>query len=173
MALTVEDGSGVASADAYASKSFVDAYWNSRTHSTRSATWSSVDYTDAQKEGAIREATAYLDAVYANRYRGYRRGNLQGLEWPRTNAQDDSGWPLRDLPTQLLDAVAELAVRALGESLAADQDPGGSIKRTREKVGPIEREIEYAEGQTEYKRFGTVDGILAPILKHRLSWTWA
>lgn len=170
MALTVEDGTGVVGADSYASLSFANAYWANRPHSSSSTTWSGA--TDVNKEGALREATSYLDAVYGQAYRGYRRGNLQGLQWPRTNALDDAGWPLPDLPMEIQWATVELAVRALGSSLAADADVAGSIKRKREKVGPIEEETEYQFGSSPYKRFGAVESLLEAVTKKRLSWAW-
>lgn len=171
MALTVEDGTGVHGADAYASRDFVDAFWARRPHSSTSATWAAA--ADENKDGAIREATSYLDSVYGHAYRGHRRGNLQGLQWPRTHALDDAGWPLRDLPLEIQWATAELAVRALTASLAEDADIAGPISRKREKVGPIEEETEYQFGSSPYKRFGAVEGLLSPVLKKQMSWSWA
>lgn len=171
LALKVEDGTGVPGADSYASIDYLDSFWTDRAHSANSASWLAA--TQANKEGAAREATSYLDAVYNLKYRGNRRGNLQGLEWPRTGATSDAGWPMEDLPVQIQMAVAELAVRALVVPLAADADPEGSIKRKREKVGPLEEETEYLQGSSPYKRFGAVEDMLAPVLKKQLSWSWA
>ncbi len=162
MALTVETGAGVSGADAYASTTTVDTYWSNRPQNALSATWAAG--ATANKEGAIREASAYLDAVFGPHYRGVARGTLQGLLFPRSDALDDAGFPLPDLPQQLVDAVCELAARALSNPLADDDDRGNQIVRIKEKVDVIETDTQYAEGAQKHKSYGFVAGMLAPIL---------
>lgn len=176
MALIVEDGSAVPKAESYISVADADAYWAARTHDSQSTVWSAL--TTPQKEGSLRESTAYLDATYGNDYKGIRRGYVQGLLWPRTGALDEAGYPLPDLPDELKKAAAELAVRASSERLAVDSARGGLVKRTKDKVGPLEQEIEYVDGATINTSYGSVNGILAGILVGggpggRQGWAWA
>ena len=56
-------------------------------------------------DGAIREATSFIDGAYGPYYRGVRRGYVQGLLWPRTGACDDAGYPLPDLIAALRTAI--------------------------------------------------------------------
>ena len=110
MTLVVEDGTGVPGADSYAALAGADAYFAARAHLALAATWDAA--TDANKEGALREASAYLDATYGPHYRGTRRGYVQGLEWPRSGARDDADYPLPALPEVLVRATCELAAGA-------------------------------------------------------------
>lgn len=170
MALTVETGSGVEDSDSYASTSTIDTYWGNRTHDALYTTWNAA--TAAEKEGAAREASSYLDAIYGKTYRGYRMGNIQGLEFPRVQAMDDSGFPLPGLPSQIVQATCELAARALSGNLRPDATTGGSVKRLRTKVGELEKETEYTEGGRTIARHGFVDELLAPVLRVKLHWSW-
>ena len=171
--LTVEDGTGVASAAAYGTVTGADTFWAARAHNALAATWSAAS--TANKEGGLREASDYLDASFSQYYRGKRAGRVQGLEWPRTDALDDSGVPLPGLPAELVRATYELAARALSGPLAADQDRGGGIKRERVE-GAVE--VEYFDGATRLKSYGLVAEMLAPILNGsqpnaaNQSWNW-
>ena len=171
MPLTVEDGTGVYGADAYVSAQAVDTYWANRPHSPFSASWAAGS--TANREGAIREATAYLDATYYLSYRGIsRRTEDQGLQWPRSDAYDDEMFDLPDLPQQIRDATCELAVRALSEALSPDSDQQQSVKRLKEKVGAVETETEYQMGEGLERKFSFVERLLAPVLKATRGWEW-
>lgn len=176
MALVVEDGTGVQGAESYASVTFADAYWAARTHDASYTTWSAVGNTTAKKEGALREATAYIDSVYGPHYKGARRGYIQGLLWPRTGAMDERNYPLPDLPEELKRAVAELAVRATAGPLAPDSARDNMIKREKKKVGPLEKEIEYMDGASTESRYGAVEGMMALLVNNSAngsaSWLW-
>lgn len=158
MAITVEDGTGIASAESYVSVADADTYWGNRTHTAFYTAWDAA--TTATKEGALREASAYLDATWGQYYRGQRRGYVQGLMWPRSDALDNAGYPLPDLPPEIVAATNELAGRAISARLASDEAKGGKVKR--QKVGDIERE--FFEGASVDKRYGSVNGILASVL---------
>lgn len=172
MSLTVETGMGVAGAESYASVATIDAYWTARSHHALSATWTGASA--ANKEGAAREATAYLDAVFGPYYRGVKRGDVQGLLWPRSETYDAAGYPLPDLPVEIVRATAEMAVRALSGTLTPDLARGGAVKR--EKVGPIE--VEYADGAPTRTQYGEIAMALAPVLTGAQpgaptpAWTW-
>ena len=180
MSLTVETGAGVQGAESYAATATIDAFWAARTHNALYTTWSAVSNTTAKKEGAAREASAYIDSVWGPYFKGVRRGYVQGLLFPRTGALDGAGYPLPDLPPELVAAVCELAARAVTSPLAADIDMGARVKSQTKKVGPLEKSTEYFDGgaapQTAY---GVVDNILAPLLNGsqprapNAHWSWA
>lgn len=161
MALTSETGTGVAGAESYGTVAGGTTYWGARSHMTLATTWTAAD--TSAKEGALREATGFLDAVYGPFYRGQRRGLVQGRLWPRINALDEAGMPLPGLPAELVAATYELAARALSARLMPDATIDGVIKRKREKVGPLEEETEYL-GATPAARYGYVAQMLGPIL---------
>lgn len=171
MALTVEDGSGVAGAESYASVAEADAYFAARPHLAMATTWDAAD--TENKEGALREATANLDATNGAYYRGTRAGYVQGRLWPRTGAKDDAGYDLPSRPQELVTATCELAGRAISAPLVADLERGGMVKR--EKVGSLE--VEYMDGAPAVTSYGVVNTMLGPILNGMQpggnpSWNW-
>ena len=177
MALVVETGAGVVGAESYASVATIDAYWAARSHKGSAAIWAALD--PAKKEGATREATAYLDARYGERYRGVRQGAAQGLLWPRDgddggDVLDPDGLPLPDLPTQLQSAIAEFAVRAASGEIAPDGTSGGAVKS--HKVGDVQVTFQDASeggdvGVLE-RSIGFVDGLMRPLLRADALWPW-
>lgn len=160
MTLIVEDGTGLNTANAYVSESYVDTYHDDRNNTA----WT--DFTPPEKQAAIIRATDYIDKRFGRRFRGFRRTKEQALEWPRLDAEDDDGFLLSsvdDVPRNLEKAAAEYALRAavcgvlapdpVGsvpkqslESGSTDREDGvitGEISRKKEKVGPIEEETWY------------------------------
>lgn len=182
MALVVEDGTGIAGAESYASLAGALAYWASRAHDANAAAWSASTVTDDKREGALREATAYLDATYGQRYRGRRATLTQGLLWPRlpwptdpdcttasTVLLDPDGLELPGLPKQIVSATIELAVRALTRRLAQDVDPNGRLKSER----AADHEMVYALDTPTDGSFGFVDRLLLPVLDGSSGgWNW-
>ena len=133
--MIVEDGTGVVGADSYATVAAADAY-----HLTRGNTaWAAA--TNAQKEAALINASAYLDAAY--NFIGYRATTTQGLQWPRIVETYPVGpnvaaWP----PTGVINATYELALRALAGALAPDpvyDASGGTVTSTSIEVGPLKK----------------------------------
>lgn len=181
MSIVVETGQGVAGSESYAATATIDAYWAARTHSALYTTWSAISNATAKKEGAAREASAYLDATFGPFYRGDRRGRVQGLLWPRSNAKDEAGYDLPGLPAEIVAATCELAARALSAPLAADIDLGARVKSQTKKVGPIEKTTEYFDGGTQatLTSYGAINDMLAPILNgsqpgaRNPNWNWA
>lgn len=157
MSLIVEDGTGKSNSESYISVADADTY-----HSDRGNTdWAAL--TTAEKERLLRISTDYMVAVYRLRWDGYRYVNTQSLDWPRIYV------PVRDIcsvnaypeyvdfdvvPVQVKNACAELALKANGETLLADQTQGV----TREKVGPIE--VEYDKYSPQFKRYLQIDAML-------------
>ncbi len=129
----------VVATDSYLSVADADTYWANRNNST----WSGA--TTAQKEKALREATQYIDGAY--NFIGALASYTQALAWPRTGATITSGnfkgayFTETEIPTQIKNACAELALEALSARLAPAEKRGGQVKRI--KVDVIE--TEYAD----------------------------
>lgn len=161
MPFVPETGVGLSNANAYVDVAFADAHHLDRGNAgwTGSAT---------VKEQAIVRATDYVDKRFGRKFRGFRQGKAQALEWPRIDAFDDDDFLFSDvdvIPRQLKKAVAEYALRALLlKPLAPDpalpfqdrdtigtgstQSSGsgaGAIVASRQKVGPIETETKNSE----------------------------
>ena len=160
MAFTVEDGSGISSANAYIDKAFADTYHADQGH----ADWTG---TDTEKETWIVRATYYIDKRFGRRFRGFRKLKSQSLEWPRLDAFDNDGFLLSgedEVPRLLQRACAEYALRAkMYGVLAPDppraapvQDPtdattssaveavaSGVITEEAKKIGPLEKTTRY------------------------------
>lgn len=145
MALVVETGEGLADAESYLSVSDCTAY--DAAHNAVAA-WASAD--TAARERALRLATQYLEVEFNQRWLGERLTETQRLAWPRTGVELD-GQLVEDgtLPRALLDATAELAVRAVSGSLMPDISEPGSIAAESVKVGPIETSTTYVGGKSQ------------------------
>jgi hypothetical protein len=157
MAFTVESGAGDAGSNAYMSAADVTTHHTDRGNSA----WN--DFTQPEQEAAIIRASDYIDKRFGRRFRGLRKTKGQGLEWPRTDAIDNDGYLIDNLPPQLTKACAEYAIRAaICQTLAPDapipvpkqdltdssgerpeQEASGQITRTKDKVGPLEEERWY------------------------------
>jgi hypothetical protein len=162
MPFIVEDGTGVADANSYASVEAADAYFVDRGN----ATWAAL--TEPQKQQALIKATDYLDRKYESRWRGTRALESQVLGWPRQYASYFGNWRRPILPNivppPLIQACAELAVRAASAELLPDIEAGANIVK-REKVGPLE--VEYAESSATAALpvYNAVADILQPLLQ--------
>jgi hypothetical protein len=160
MSLIVEDGAARADAESYASVTQIDAY-----HAARgNAQWAALTVTE--KEQAARRATDYLLQMYRAKWKGLRANLSQALDWPRLNVQlEDVGFgqfmayvPANTVPQQVINATAEMALRAAAGELAPD------LQRTvaEESIGPIK--TVYAAGAPEYVRYRSIDLLLKPLL---------
>lgn len=161
---TVEDGTGLETANAYVSVSFADDYHDGRLHTA----WTDASKTVTQKERAIVRATDHVDRLYGQWFRGRRRQKVQALEWPRIGAFDNDGYAMTsedEVPRNLQRAISEYALRALligeltpdtpppvpSQSLGIDDtnkspsadSASGTITELREKVGPLEVATKY------------------------------
>lgn len=152
MALVIEDGSGVADAEAYISVADADAYFAARGN----AAWAALD--TAGKEQALRRGADYLETAYA--WRGQRATTTQALSWPRSCVVVDGvEVPSDAVPQAIQRANAELAVRASAGDLAADE----SAQVKQETVGPIT--VVYADGARQNARYVAVDAMVAAYVR--------
>jgi len=143
----------------YLSVADADTYWSDRNNST----WSSASTAD--KEKALLEATQFIDGAYT--FIGTLADEDQTLAWPRAQAYVRSGnfasqlYDIDEIPRQVKDATAELALDALSARLRPSQERGGSVKR--EKVDVIE--VEYSDFAPTHKTFSFVSMILRDITR--------
>jgi len=157
VAFTVEDGTGLAAANAYVSEAYVDSH-----HSDRgNALWTG---TTTEKEQAIVRATDYIDKRFGPKFRGFRETRAQALEWPRLSAFDNDYYLYNgddDVPRSLQKACAEYALISLQIELLpiparpfAVLDPAtgtvtgnasGQATLTRDKLGPLEKERRFSD----------------------------
>lgn len=180
MALTVETGAGVTGADAYAALATVSAYWAARPHMATAAAWAAS--TDANREGAIREATAWIDREFGQRFVGRRVSAAQSLAWPRETGETDTagdevpiedadGHEIEGLPACIVTATCELAAQALAGALVSAASTDG-VKISR--VGDVSTEFFDGGGAASSAR-KAVGNILAPVLDGEggsPSWRW-
>jgi len=145
MAFTVEDGTGLDDANAYALVAFVDSYHSDRGNSD----WTG---TTPEKETAIVRATDYIERRWGAYFKGSAEfPGVQALSFPRINLYDRDGVAVEGVPTKLQQAVAEYALRALTASLLSDPTTDDNITTLRERVGPIETETRYSENLVGYE----------------------
>src|SRR5580765_2159181 len=88
LVLVKEDGSGLASANSYASAADGDAYHDGHCYAS---TWTAA--TTGNKEKALVMATRLIDGSY--QFVGFNTGNIQALQWPRRGAVDPDRFHLK------------------------------------------------------------------------------
>lgn len=152
MTIIVEDGTGLADAESYASVAYADAYFSSRNVSN----W---DGSDAHKEGLLRIATEYIDSVFGQRFKGTRNTITQALQWPRDGVSVD-GFDLDSdvIPVNLMRATCEIAMQANHTDLL----PNLEQAVIREKVDVLE--VEYDSSSPRIVRLSKANALLAKYL---------
>ncbi len=163
MAIVVEDGTGRADAESYASIADADARHVKFGDMPNWAAESDVTL----REQALREATQFLESEYRGRLPGYRASKEQALHFPAFSAFDADGYLLdsSDVPAAMVQATCALSDRAIAGTLRPDVVDGGSLARERVKVGPIEEDLTYVGGQdTGRTSYEIVDSILSRLL---------
>lgn len=164
MAFTIEDGTGVAGANAYISVAEFKAY-----HDERGQAYAAVLATDGAIEQAIIRATDFVGLRWAGRFRGWVEHEAQELDFPRLGLRDSNGRLVLGIPTKLKQATAEYALRAGSGELLPDPsaDTAGMVVQKTEKVGPIEESVRYSEGRpvAPIVAYPAADRLLAEYLK--------
>lgn len=158
MALIVEDGTGLATAESFISVTDADSYFTA--HGSPSA-WS--DLTTAQKESALRYATLWVDRRYA--WPGEIRypETPQALSFPlETGAEDMQGRELAAVPQAVKDATCEAALAHVAGAL--NELPGltgvaGLVESAT--VGPLS--VKLSKSAPAARSFSPIDRILSII----------
>lgn len=158
---TVETGSVVANANALVSVADADQII---ANYGDSSDWSGASQAD--KENAIREATRYLNLHYI--WYGYKVDEDQTCQWPRYSMYDEDGnsvsWEI--VPERVKEACAHLALQVIdGDTLLEDFQNESKVKRTKDVIGPITEEREYADpGESPEKTYQIADRFVAPFV---------
>lgn len=161
MSLVVEDGTGKADAESYASVADADAYIAKYASTAGATAWAAA--VTATKEQHLRLATRYLELAY--RWIGSRNSETQALHWPIAEGEfDRDGFEIDDnvIPVNIVRATAETALRSLqGSTLLGDIDSDDAeLRSERVKVGPVELEQQFASVKSTAVRFTAVDALL-------------
>jgi hypothetical protein len=152
MALTVEDGTGLAGADSFISlAAFKTACANLGYVLTA--------YTDPQLEVSLRKGFDYINTAW--RYKGTRLTAAQAGEFPRTDLVDWSGFTVTDVPARVVKANVELGFKGLTVDLYTDLDRGGRVQS--ESVGPIS--VTYAADAPAGVVFRAAEQLLLPYIR--------
>lgn len=150
--IVIEDGTGIANAQSYATVAELVAY-----AAARSVT---LPPTELEQEGLLLEAAAFLEMLAVEPgFIGRRNTRAQGLAWPRTGATVESfALPATEIPREIRMAQMQLALDTLvvGELLPTQAAPDrGTI---------IEETIEGAVS-TKYDKLAPPAGGLVPGLQ--------
>lgn len=154
-----DDGTGLDTANAYIPQVFADQYHSNAGNDY----WGTI--ADNLKQFAIVRSSAYVDKRFGPKFRGTRRRRTQGLMWPRLGAYDNDGFYIDTIPTQIMAAVCEYAMRAVyynvlapdpqrpvpGQDMTVSPGPStdpddvitGQVQVITEKVGPLETSTRY------------------------------
>jgi hypothetical protein len=172
VAFIVEDGTVVVGANSYVSLEYAATYLAARGYTL----WADMASPGDAQESALIIATSYIDTVYRFRFPGTRKmGRGQRLEWPRADAEDIYGDVIADdvIPTELMDAVCEAAIRQLTTPGSLLPDYVASEKVISEKVGDLS--VTYSDKavssglESVIPVISVIDGILEPILTAQVS----
>ena len=152
MALVVENGDGLSTAESYISTADADTYIAA--FKGADATWDGA--TSSAKEVAARQATQYIDGLY--NWIGEVYSSTQALDWPRNYVYDERGYLVEGIPTNLEQATAEVMFLIIaGTSLTVDVTK--SKRLIRKKIDVIE--YEYELGASNQPSFPAVSRVLA------------
>ncbi len=141
MAITVEDGTGLTTADA-----FISVAWWKAWATARGKAFSA--YYDAEIERAIVRATDYVSESLT--WAGYRLkergtdGGMQALAWPRTLVYDRNGYVVASdsVPVEIQKATAEIVVAELAEPGVMAPVFKAQERVKREQFGPVSFEYD-------------------------------
>ena len=161
MALIVENGTGLATAESYSSvaeyKTYADNFGVSY-----------AAFTDTQLEQFLRQATRYMGQMYRMRWKGYRVTSTQSLDWPRAGVStvESSSYIYGRyvVATDIVPADIKNANNILAQKASAGVDlfADGTQRVKREKIGPIESE--YEQGSLQRIQYDSVLALISPYL---------
>ncbi len=170
MSFVVEDGTGLANANAYIDTTFADAYFADR----GVAGWTG---TSVVKQNAIVRATDYIEIRFSQLFKGAVLTTVQSLAWPRQSEVVVDGVYYADpdfptgVPVQVKKACAEYALRALTTTLAPDPEvdaSGRPLIMKSEKIGPITETTQYVPGTrvSIFKPYPAADALLRQLISN-------
>lgn len=150
MTLIVEDGTGLETAEAYASAAEADDYFSMRGDTVWSALGPSV------KEQHLRLATDYIESLYLGDWQGERVSQVQRLAWPRYGVVRD-GYVLdaAPLPRELKEACFESAVASASGTLvtnAVEAGSSGLVEEEEVRIGTLLTRTKYVGGRSAFAR---------------------
>lgn len=164
MTLTVEDGTGLAGANAFVSEAYCTTYHADRGNST----WAASTYSTAQREAAIIRATDYLSEAF--NWQGFRaNARVQALGWPRYDVEDRDCNPIPsdEIPREIQKATAEVALIELVTPNV--MKPTYKAHDRLKSVGAGPARVEYAVGSLDAKgarqTILAVRDLVAPLTK--------
>jgi hypothetical protein len=157
MALAVEDGTGLATAESYLAVADFKTM-------AGAVGFSVEGYADDEIEAALRRASSYIDNRYGGRWPGFAmQGRVQALSWPRTQAADRGGNAIGtdEIPREVKSAVMQACRRELAQpdSLTPDKI---SQRTLSESIGPIS--VRYQDQGDQRPLIVIIEEILAPLL---------
>ena len=178
MAFVVENGTGLANANAYITVAFYRAHHTDRGRDVSAQT-------DEQVQGFIVRGTDYVERRFGSRYKGERTTLVQSLGLPRTGMTFDGvTYPPDAIPALFQMGIAEYALRAAKYADLSPDKPlpferegtdgtvisgGGAVIGSTEKVGPLEDTKQYADptlGRTDWDMpsYPAADALIQPFL---------
>lgn len=126
--MVVEDGTGLIDANSYVDIAYADDYFSTRGQTE----W--VDLETSQKEILLVKATDYIDSAF--KWKGTKKSNEQGLNFPRINLVNDDGFTVKNVPLALKKAVLECAYLIKdGTELFQSTNENGAV--TSEHIGSL------------------------------------
>lgn len=170
MALIVEDGTGLSTAESYISVADADTYHSDQNNTS----WASLS--TPAKEANLRKATEFMIGKYRMRWLGTRMKSSvnQALDWPRAYVYTEPFLhgaigefpylvPDNIVPKEVKNACAELALRASIAPLGPDLGQ----KVLQKTVGPIT--VKYDPNSSDLKRYVAITEMLRVYLKNTSS----
>jgi hypothetical protein len=161
MTFTVENETGLAAANSYASVSELDAFVADRGLTLTASS-------PTEKEQILVKACDHLENLYRHRYGGEIEfpSTPQRLSFPRKYLYDAiTGKLVSGVPLAIKEAQLELAVIADSSDLVVNPtvDPSGQ-KITRQKLGPLEQEFSDSLSVSTHRTFSEVGRIVSRYL---------
>lgn len=161
MALIVEDGTGLSTAEAYDSVAGFKAYADKFGFSYSA-------FTDTQIEQFLRQGARHMVQKFRLRWKGTRTTSTQALDFPRAgvstvdNGAYYSGQYVVDPNTVPDDIKNANNIFAQKASAGVDLFADGTQLAKREKIGQIE--VEYEQGSRQRVQYDSVEAMLQPYL---------
>lgn len=162
MPFVVEDGTGLSNATSYTTVAEADAYFDGL-----GTSWAATGEDTANKQVALNQATAALDLLYGQQYRGYPLTSVQALLFPRTVFTINGTQDVIGIPVLLKKAVFETAVKYVnGDNIFPDLNEAAVVKSKSVTLGDLSKSVDYAEAGTreQLQGFYKIELLLKPLL---------